>query len=110
VFGTFLGCGNWNFSPDGKWHHLQQTIRLNDIGKSNGRIDICYDGKLVVSQENITFRTTSNLKTNGILFQTFFGGGDKSYATPIDTYADFADFALYQYPPSAPPGLCITNP
>jgi hypothetical protein len=109
-YGMALGCGSWSFKPDGKWHNLQQTIHLNDIGKANGRVDVCFDGIPVFSQRNITFRTTSALVTNGILFQTFFGGSDKTYATPIDTYADFANFALYLYPPSAPTGLCVTNP
>src|SRR5579883_2157720 len=93
-YGTFLGCGNWTFQADGLWHNIQQTIHLNDVGQSNGRIDVCYDGKLVVTQTNIIFRKTASLGLTGILFQTFFGGSGKTYATPIDTYADFADFAL----------------
>lgn len=107
--GTFLGCGNWIFVPDGKWHNLQQTIHLNDVGKANGRIDVCYDGIPVMTEKNISFRNTAQLQTNGILFQTFFGGTGKDYSTPIDTYTDFSDFALYYYPPSAPAGLCITD-
>lgn len=110
VYGTFLGCGVWKFLADGNWHNIQQTIHLNDIGKANGRLDVCIDGIPVFTQKNITFRTVSSLQTNGILFQTFFGGSGKEYATPIKTYADFADFALYLYPPTAPAGLCVTNP
>jgi len=110
VNGTFLGCGVWKFLADGNWHNIQQTIHLNDVGKANGRIDVCIDGLPVFSQPNITFRTAESLQTNGILFQTFFGGGDSSYATPIDTYADFSDFALYLYPTTAAAGLCVTSP
>ena len=108
-YGTSLGCGNWKFSPDSKWHNLQQTVHLNDPGKANGRLDVCYDGNLVLTQTGITFRTVSTLNTNGILFQSFFGGSGSADATPISTYADFADFALYDYPTTSPPGLCISN-
>ena len=109
-YGTNLGCNNWAFAPDRKWHNIQQTVHLNTVGKADGRIDVCYDGNLVLTQEGITFRTVNSLATNGILFQSFFGGSDASYATPVNTYADFADFALYSYPSSAPLGACVANP
>ncbi len=108
-YGTNLGSNSWAFNPDGKWHNVQQTIHLNDVGSDNGRIDICFDGKLVFSQSNIIFRTSEALQTNGIIFQSFFGGYGASFATPIDTYIDFADFALYLYPASASPGLCVAK-
>jgi hypothetical protein len=108
-YGTNLGCNIWKFVADGKWHNVQQTVHLNDVGKTNGRIDVCVDGLPVFSQSGITFRTISTLQTNGILFQTFFGGSGAAYATPIATHADFADFSLYLYPASVAPGLCLTN-
>jgi hypothetical protein len=107
--GKFLGCGNWLFAIDGKWHNLQVTVHPNDVGQSNGRTDVCYDGKLVFSQGGIIFRKSTALATNGILFQTFFGGTGADYATPSDTYIDFADFTIYPYPASASDGLCVTN-
>ena len=39
-------------------------------------------------------RTVATLKIDGVLFQTFFGGGDTNWATPTDTYADFAAFSV----------------
>lgn len=108
-YGTTLGCNSWRFPTDGQWHNVQQTIHLNDIGQANGRVDICFDGVPVFSQEGITFRTVDTLQTNGVIFQSFFGGKGGKYATPVNTYADFADFALYLYPPSAPAGLCLAT-
>ena len=110
AYGTHLGCNNWKFASDGKWHNIQQTIHLNTPGKADGRIDSCYDGQLVLVQENITFRTTPTLKTNGIIFQSFFGGSGPDYATPKNTHIDFADFSLYSYPASSKPGVCVSNP
>jgi len=42
----------------------------------------------------LTLRTVDDLKIEGVIFSTFFGGGDQSWATPRDQYADFAVFAV----------------
>jgi len=34
------------------------------------------------------------LRIEGLFFSTFFGGGDASWATPRDQYADLAGFEL----------------
>ena len=91
--GTSIGRGNWRFQP-GIWHHLEQEIMLNSPGKANGSIKVWLDGVEVVDAEGITFRNIESLKINGIFFSTFFGGSDLSWATPKDTYIDFADFSV----------------
>jgi hypothetical protein len=93
-YGTNLGCNQWSFAADGKWHKMQQTITLNTPGSANGHMEVCYDGKVVLKKTGITFRTISSLKINGIIFQTFFGGSGAKYATPVDTHIDFAEFKL----------------
>ncbi|XWK86332.1 MAG: hypothetical protein U7127_19190 [Phormidium sp.] len=91
--GTSLGRGNWQFKP-GNWHFIEQEVILNQPGKNDGRIRVWLDGKQVLEQDELTFRTTNDLKIEGILFSTFFGGGDPSWATPKDVYADFANFSV----------------
>ncbi len=91
--GTSIGRGNWRFQP-GTWHHLEQVVVLNQPGKANGQIQVWLDGKKVLTENALTFRTTNALKIEGILFSTFFGGGDSSWATPKDVYADFANFSV----------------
>jgi hypothetical protein len=91
--GTSLGRGNWTFTP-GPWHEIEQAVDLNVPGQSNGRIRVWFDSKLVLDQTGLVFRTTDSLKIEGLFFSTFFGGGDPSWATPVNTYVDFADFAL----------------
>ncbi|NET48353.1 MAG: hypothetical protein F6K09_06420, partial [Merismopedia sp. SIO2A8] len=92
-FGTSIGRGSWRFQP-GKWHHIEQEVVLNDPGRENGRIRVWLDGEQVLDREDLIFRSTSELKIEGIFFSTFFGGGDKSWATPKDVYIDFADFSV----------------
>jgi hypothetical protein len=92
--GTSIGRGTWQFSP-GRWYHLQQQVTLNQPNQKNGSIIVWVDGQKVIEQTGLLFRTTKALKIDGILFSTFFGGGDSSWATPHDVYADFADFSVY---------------
>ncbi|MEO0406199.1 MAG: polysaccharide lyase [Cyanobacteria bacterium P01_A01_bin.135] len=97
--GTSIGRGNWRFQP-GVWHHLEQQIDLNQPGVADGRVRVWLDDQLVLDQSGLIFRSVEDLKLDGIFFSTFFGGGDASWATPQDTYVDFANFSISA--PSAP--------
>jgi hypothetical protein len=91
--GTSLGRGNWRFQQ-GKWYLVEQAVQLNTPGRSNGSIRLWINEDLVVNDHSLTFRTTPELKIEGILFSTFFGGKDLSWATPQATHVDFAHFAV----------------
>jgi hypothetical protein len=91
--GTSLGRGAWHFSP-GPWHELQQEVVLNDVGRRNGRITVRFDGVQVLDERGLYFRSTPTLRIDGVMFSTFFGGDDLRWATPVDTYVDFAGFAV----------------
>lgn len=91
--GSSLGRGSWTW-PTGRWTCVEQEVRLNDPGKSNGSVRVMLDGKQVLHDQTLTYRSSSSLKIDGLFFSTFFGGGDSTWATPRDQYADFADFKL----------------
>jgi hypothetical protein len=91
--GTSLGRGNWTFTP-GPWHEIEQAVDLNVPGHADGRIRVWFDRKMVLDETGLVFRTTDSLKIEGLFFSTFFGGSDSSWATPVSTYVDFADFRL----------------
>lgn len=91
--GTSLGRGSWYFAP-GQWISLEQDVRLNTPGESNGSVTVWVNGRQVFQQAEVSYRTTDHLKIDGLFFSTFFGGGDSSWASPTDQYADFAGFAL----------------
>ena len=93
LYGTEIGRGRWTFQP-GVWHCLEQRVVLNTPGTDDGRLAVWVDGHMVVDERALRFRTTDALRIRGIFFSTFFGGGDPSWATPHDTFADFAGFAL----------------
>ncbi|MBX9853343.1 MAG: hypothetical protein K2X86_16480 [Cytophagaceae bacterium] len=93
IHGTSLGRGNWTFEP-GKWYLIEQCVMLNKPGKANGKIKIWVNEEPLLIATNLLFRTTDQLKIEGIFFSTFFGGGDVSFATKQTTYTYYAKFAL----------------
>lgn len=92
-YGSSIGRGQWQFKP-GVWYRLEQEVILNQPGLADGRVRVWLDGQQVLNKTGLTFRSTDQLKINGIFFSTFFGGNDKSWATPRDVHVDFANFAV----------------
>jgi hypothetical protein len=91
--GTSLGRGAWSITP-GRWQCLAQTVVLNTPGVANGSITVRVEGRQVFAAKGLLFRTTPALRIDGVFFSTFFGGGDPSWASPRQQYADFADIAV----------------
>ena len=93
LYGTEIGRGRWRFQP-GQWHCLEQRVALNTPGSDDGRLTVWVDGRMLVDERALRYRTTDALQIRGIFFSTFFGGGDPTWATPRDAHADFAAFVL----------------
>jgi hypothetical protein len=93
TWGTAIGLGSWTFSV-GRWHVLEQLVKLNTPGQADGVISIWYDRKLVHSETGLIFRDTKNLTIDGLLFSTFFGGNNASFATPASTNIRFRNFVM----------------
>ncbi len=93
VCGTSLGRGEWHFER-GVWNRLEQTVRLNKPGRSDGEISVWLNGQLVHVSHGLRFRDTERLKNGQLIFETFFGGNTPDWAPQIDTYADFADVTV----------------
>lgn len=91
--GTSFGRGSWVWKP-GVWTCVEQKVRLNTPGASDGTITVWVDGIEAYRASGLEFRTTGDLKIDGVFFSTFFGGGDFTWASPRDQYADFAGFAV----------------
>lgn len=92
--GQLMGRGSWSF-PKGKWIDIQQEIILNDPDSENGAIRIWVNGKKVLERHQQTIRMQEDIVIEGIMFSTFFGGKDPSWASPQDQHADFRSFVVY---------------
>lgn len=92
--GTTIQLGKPLFAADNQWHTITQQVVLNTVGRPDGYITVWYDNVQISQTTDLEFRTVDKLKINGVLFQTFFGGSTSDWATPVDTYVDFANFRV----------------
>ena len=100
--GRSLGRGNWRF-PSGRWVTVEEEIVLNDPDLANGIARIWIAGALRFEARGLVLRRDPAVQIEGLMFSTFFGGRDPSWASPQDQEALFADFALH-LPASTGPG------
>ncbi|KAF9438052.1 hypothetical protein BGZ76_010001 [Entomortierella beljakovae] len=93
-YGKSIGRGLIYF-PQGQWNHLDMVMELNEpAGNQNGTLRVHLNGKQVISLNNIPYRSTGMVGFQGLMFSSFFGGADPSYATPVDTNVYFKNIQL----------------
>jgi len=80
----------------GKTYKLEQYIQLNTPGKNDGIIQIKVNGKEVYKNTQAALRNSDSIHIDSILFSTFFGGWDDSWATPVDTSILFDNFQIHE--------------
>ncbi|KAG0202510.1 hypothetical protein BGX28_004998 [Mortierella sp. GBA30] len=94
LYGKSIGRGLIYFAP-GVWTRLDMVMALNEpAGNQNGALQMYVNGNQVFSLNNIPYRTTGMVAFQGLMFSSFFGGSDGSYATPVDTSVYFRNVQL----------------
>lgn len=83
---------------DGKWHIIQQRVRMNDRGRANGSLQVTIDGTVYLDRNNLRFRDDNSTGIDTLLFSNFFGGHDESWASPADQRIYFDDIVLSPHP------------
>lgn len=83
---------------DGGWHVVQQHVRMNDAGRSNGRLQVSIDGTVYLDRNNLRFQDDNAMGIDTLLFSNFFGGNDASWASPADQRIYFDDIVLSPHP------------
>jgi hypothetical protein len=83
----------WVLTP-WKKYKLSQRITLNTPGKADGVLEIYISWKKMFEKRDYVFRNTDSVKINGLIFSSFFGWSDISWATPKDTFINFSNFTL----------------
>lgn len=59
--------------------NLAQRVKLNDVGRKNGEIQVWVNGKEALNLQNMEFRR-SDWHINSFIFSTFYGGNTQNYA------------------------------
>ncbi|EMD34310.1 polysaccharide lyase family 14 protein [Gelatoporia subvermispora B] len=93
VYGASVGRGAFTFAT-GAWTTISERVRLNDAGQENGEIQLFVNGESVINVGGLVLRDSDEGRIRGMQMQTFFGGSDPSYATPVDQDTYFSDFSL----------------
>jgi len=75
------------FSEVGSWYHVVLGIKLNDVGKSNGKIYYSITGPKNLTRESDGFMwRTSNYDIREASISSFFGGGGNQMNVLPSTY------------------------
>jgi len=73
VYGASIGRGKFTFATD-KWTTVSERIKLNDVGKANGEIELFVNGKSVINVDGLVLRNNNSGNIRNLQMQTFFGG------------------------------------
>ena len=82
--GLSLGRNQFYFVK-GQWQTIKIYMKMNDVGVNNGIIELSYNNVVKISLTKINLRAM-DYPINGVMFQTFFGGGDMTWKSSLDTY------------------------
>ncbi len=70
---------------------------MNTGGAPNGASRVWFDADPALGPtfeaKGLTYRLDET-PADTLFFSTFFGGHDAAWATPVDTFVDFADFVV----------------
>lgn len=74
-------------------------VAMNTPGRRNGRFDLWVglpeaDERHVVSRADMEWRSTPEVAIDGLLFETFHGGGDRSWAPRRPSFTLFRDIVV----------------
>jgi hypothetical protein len=95
-YGTDLGLGAWTFAS-GEWHRVAQQLVLNAAGAADGESRVWFDvdpaRDPTFEAKDLTYRR-DDTPADTLFFSTFFGGHDAGWATPVNTFVEFARFVV----------------
>ncbi|KAJ3511261.1 hypothetical protein NLJ89_g4204 [Agrocybe chaxingu] len=101
TYGASVGRGSFTF-PTGQWATISERVRLNDVGRANGEVQLFVNGKSVINVSGLILRDSAAGRIRGMQMQTFFGGtstlsvpvSKPNFASPKDQDLYFSDFSV----------------
>ncbi|KAH9925888.1 uncharacterized protein BXZ73DRAFT_49672 [Epithele typhae] len=93
-YGFSVGRGALKFES-GRWMRIAERVKVNDVGKEDGEIEVFVDGRSVMHANGLVIRTEEGAdgRVQGLHMQTFFGGHSPDWASPKDQRAWFANIS-----------------
>ncbi|WP_241835066.1 polysaccharide lyase [Pseudofrankia asymbiotica] len=87
-----VGKATWRW-PRGRWVCVEQGVKLNFEGYSDGLMLIWIDGKLVYKDQKFNPRISNDLRVGGFLVTATFGDGGTTFKPVSPQTIDLAGFA-----------------
>jgi len=88
---------DFRFTP-GKAVTFRMQVKMNAADQKNGQLRVWADERLVVDKNDLQWRKGNDYGVDSILFNTFHGGGDTSWAPSRDVWAEFSGFQVKALP------------
>ena len=90
--------------PAGQPVRVRLAVAMNDPGVKNGalRVWVTLPGapeRLVVERADLRWRAADSFGVDGLYFETFHGGGDRSWAPSGPCWAEFSEISVTAPPP-----------
>ena len=83
----------FRFIPD-TWHMLKTTLVMNTAGERNGQVTSWFDGRLALSASGAFRAAGADFGIDQLLFTTFFGGNDLTWAPRKNEHIFFGDLEV----------------
>jgi hypothetical protein len=73
---------------------VRLAVSMNTPGKRDGALRVWIDEKLLVERSDMEWRSVDSFGVDGLYFETFHGGGDKSWAPTKPCWAEFGELRV----------------
>lgn len=90
--------GNPFIFERGREYHLEQYVKMNDVGVANGIVEIYINGTQVFSRNTYEFRASYDIGINTFSLLTMHGGNDDSWAPTVDSSFYLDDIVVSETP------------
>jgi hypothetical protein len=78
----------------GRWHEVRQCHVMNTIGKADGVLMTWFDGKLVVRQNDVVYRTDPAVHITHFDWSVFRGGNSATWTGAKNAYVDMDNLKI----------------
>ncbi|SEP61628.1 polysaccharide lyase [Microlunatus flavus] len=78
----------------GQWHNVRQCHTMNTIGKADGVLQTWFDGRLVMSDTHVVYRTDPNVHITHFDWSIFRGGAEANWAGSKTGYVDLDNLKI----------------
>jgi hypothetical protein len=73
---------------------VRLAVSMNTLGKRDGALGVWIDEKLLVERSDMEWRSVDSFGVDGLYFETFHGGGDRSWAPTKPCWAEFGELRV----------------